>query len=143
MGPLWQRQTVTRYVTDTHAFVWHLQSNPKLSETAREVFALADDGANEINVPSIVLVELVYLAERKRIERRLVTQAFEALVPNTTNYPVVPLDTWIAKAMQDIDALLVPDMPDRIIAATAKHLGAPLITRDRAISNSNLLTTVW
>ena len=56
---------MTRYVTDTHALVWHLQSNPHLSETARGIFRDADTGNNQILVPSIVLVEMVYLAERK------------------------------------------------------------------------------
>jgi len=33
-------------------------------------------------------------------------------------------------------------MPDRIIAATALHLGVPLISRDRRISLS-AVATVW
>lgn len=36
----------------------------------------------------------------------------------------------------------VPDLPDRIIAATALHLGIPIISRDRKIQASGL-TTVW
>jgi predicted nucleic acid-binding protein len=33
-------------------------------------------------------------------------------------------------------------MPDRIIAATALHLGVPVITRDRKIRASNL-KSIW
>ncbi len=36
----------------------------------------------------------------------------------------------------------VPDMPDRIIAATAAHLGVPLISRDGKIRASSV-TTIW
>jgi len=36
----------------------------------------------------------------------------------------------------------VPDMPDRIIAATALHLGLPLISRDRKIQLAGL-QTIW
>jgi predicted nucleic acid-binding protein len=36
----------------------------------------------------------------------------------------------------------VPDLPDRIIAATALHLGIPVISRDRKIQQSTL-TTIW
>jgi predicted nucleic acid-binding protein len=36
----------------------------------------------------------------------------------------------------------IPDMPDRIIAATALHLGVPLISRDAKIRASNI-ATVW
>ncbi len=35
-----------------------------------------------------------------------------------------------------------PDMPDRIIGATALHLGLPLITRDGKIRASDL-RTIW
>ncbi len=33
-------------------------------------------------------------------------------------------------------------MPDRIIAATALHLGLPLVTRDHRIRASSV-TTIW
>jgi predicted nucleic acid-binding protein len=36
----------------------------------------------------------------------------------------------------------VPDMPDRIIAATALYLAIPIISRDRKIRASDL-TTIW
>ncbi len=36
----------------------------------------------------------------------------------------------------------VPDLPDRIIAATALHLEVPVISRDRKIQASSL-ETVW
>ena len=134
---------MSRYVTDTHAFVWHLQSSAKLSQSARTVFREADAGANEIVVPSIVLVELVYLAERKRIEVALVNRTFDAISSVSVNYSVAPLDAAIARALQDVDRDKVPEMPDRIIAATAKHLNLPVITRDSRISSSALVQVVW
>ena len=36
----------------------------------------------------------------------------------------------------------IPDMPDRIIAATALHLGVPLISRDSKIKLSKV-KTIW
>jgi predicted nucleic acid-binding protein len=36
----------------------------------------------------------------------------------------------------------VPDMPDRIVAATALYLGVPVISRDGRIRASNV-QTVW
>lgn len=134
---------MTRYVTDTHALVWHLQASPKLSQTGQAIFNDADRGVNEITVPSIVLVELVFLAERKRIDRALVARAFNALEPSSINYRIAPLDLPIVRTMQDIGPDKIPEMPDRIIAATAKHLGISLITRDKAISYSRLVNTVW
>jgi predicted nucleic acid-binding protein len=36
----------------------------------------------------------------------------------------------------------VPDMPDRIVAATALHFGVPVISRDGRI-RSSAVKTVW
>ncbi len=134
---------MSRYVTDTHAFVWHLQASPKLSLNARAIFRDADEGAHRILVPSIVLVELVYLAERKRIESTLIEQAFDLLMQKSVNYRVVPLNTIIAKTLGAVNATQIPEMPDRIIVATAKCMRSPLITHDRAIINSAIVPVVW
>ena len=134
---------MTRYVADTHAFVWHLQSSSQLSEQAQAVFRNADAGENEILVPSIVLVELVFLAERKRIHPSLVNQAFDLLEAGSVNYRVVPLNTKTVRALQSIDPAKIPELPDRIIAATAKQLNVPLVTKDHAIATSGQVTAVW
>jgi PIN domain nuclease of toxin-antitoxin system len=44
--------------------------------------------------------------------------------------------------MQVIPREDVPDMPDRIIAATGLRLGVPIISRDRNIRAANL-ETIW
>jgi len=54
----------------------------------------------------------------------------------------VPLDRYVAQALNHVARTEVPDMPDRIIAATALHLGIPLISRDGRIETSSL-TTIW
>ncbi len=48
----------------------------------------------------------------------------------------------MALAVQQVSREQVPDLPDRIIAATALYLGVPLITRDRKIALSSV-DTVW
>jgi predicted nucleic acid-binding protein len=48
----------------------------------------------------------------------------------------------VAQAMRRVARTEVPDLPDRIISATALHLGIPIISRDRKIQASDL-TTVW
>ncbi len=103
----------------------------------------ADNGANEIFVPSIVLVELIYLAEHKRIERKLVTDAFDLLTADSANYIVAPLDIETARVLPDIDRNKIPDMPDRVIVSTARRLSIPLITRDQRITASGLVNLVW
>jgi predicted nucleic acid-binding protein len=48
----------------------------------------------------------------------------------------------IVDAMQRVPRNEVPDMPDRIVAATAVYLRVPVITRDRRICSFGL-QTVW
>jgi len=134
---------MTRYVTDTHALIWHLQSSRKLSGKARAIFRKADVGKAQIIIPSIVLVELVYLAEKGRIDTGLVDQVFALLTPVVQNYVVAPLEAQTVQALRTIRRTQIPEMPDRIIAATAKQLGLSLISRDPKIRAASGLTVVW
>lgn len=63
---------MNQFVTDTHALLWHLSNDPSLSIAARDVFLSADAGQADIFIPSIVLVEVVYLTERQRIAHDLI-----------------------------------------------------------------------
>jgi predicted nucleic acid-binding protein len=48
----------------------------------------------------------------------------------------------MVEAMAQIPRDVVPDLPDRMIAATAVHLGLPLVTADHRIRAASL-ATVW
>ncbi|WP_407894468.1 PIN domain-containing protein [Scytonema sp. NUACC26] len=52
------------------------------------------------------------------------------------------LDFNIALTMSEISRSVVPDMPDRIIAATARYLGLPLVTCDTKIQSADI-ETIW
>jgi PIN domain nuclease of toxin-antitoxin system len=129
-------------VLDTHAAIWYLLDTAKLSET---VFSLIDNAA-KTGVPTFIsavsLVEVVYLVERGRID----ADAFEVFTrelaqPNRA-FKVISLDFDISGACSRISRDAVPDMPDRIIAATALHLGLPLVTRDRRLQAAGI-QTIW
>jgi PIN domain nuclease of toxin-antitoxin system len=51
-------------VTDRHPWVWFLTANSRLSPKAKSALS---DSSNLIVVPSIVMLEVKYLYERKRI----------------------------------------------------------------------------
>jgi predicted nucleic acid-binding protein len=58
---------------------------------------------------------------------------------------IIPLTQSIALTVRRVPREQVPDLPDlpdRVIAATALHLGVPLISRDRKTRLSNV-TTIW
>ena len=134
---------MSRYVSDTHALHWHLVGSTKLSATAQQIFESADAGADQIIVPGIVLIEFVYLEEKGRLDGARVNQLFALLDTPGGSYTVAPLDAPIAQALRRVPRALVPEMPDRIITATALHLGLPLIARDGMIQRSALVPTIW
>lgn len=134
---------MSKWVTDTHALLWHLYDADRLSSRAREVFAQTDAGEHEIIIPAIVLVEIVYLAEKGRIDAHAVRRVIALLRSGADNYAIAPLDLDIAAALARVDRAQVPEMPDRIITATALHLGLPLLTRDTQIAGYGRVTTVW
>jgi PIN domain nuclease of toxin-antitoxin system len=134
---------MSRYVSDTHALHWHLVGNNKLSATARQIFKEADAGTHQILVPGIVLIEFVYLAEKGRLEEDRVDALFQRLAVSGGSYAVAPLDLAIAQALWRVPRALVPELPDRIITATALALSLPLITRDHTIQQSALVPIIW
>jgi len=55
---------------------------------------------------------------------------------------LAPLDRAVADAVRFVKRSEVPDLPDRVIAATALALGVPLVSRDGKIRASQV-TTIW
>lgn len=56
-----------RYVADAHALVWHMTNDRWLAKKAKAVLTQADQALVLVYVPTIVLAEVMYLAERGRI----------------------------------------------------------------------------
>ena len=52
-------------------------------------------------------------------------------------------DPKLSPAAQQIPRSAVPDMPDRIITATALQLDLPLITKDEDIQKPAIVTIIW
>ncbi len=131
-----------RAVADTHAILWYLYNDPRLSATAGSTMDSAVQAGDEIAISSISLVEIAYLVEKNRIASDAFDRVVAELNTAGTSLREVNLDQQVADKLRQIDRAQVPDMPDRIIAATALMLGVPAISRDRKIQAS-AITTIW
>jgi PIN domain nuclease of toxin-antitoxin system len=129
-------------VADTHAALWYLSDDPRLSRAALSFIDDAADDGNQIGVSSITLVEATYLMEKGRIEPDALRRLIWALDYANASWLDIPVNREIARALRFIPRDRVPDMPDRIIAATALHLAVPLISRDGHIRLSGV-PTIW
>jgi len=129
-------------VADTHAAVWYLTGNPKLSAVAARALDEASASGDPILIPSISLVELTYLVEKGRLPAEARKRLVDVLAVPDGPYELASLDGRVASAVELIDRNLVPDLPDRVIAATALVWKAALVSRDRKIRASQI-QTVW
>ena len=126
------------FVTDTHALIWYLEDSERLGAKASTVFDACDQGDCVIYIPTICLVEIVYLTEKGKIPAHLKQILDDALTEDRVGLVPMPLTNEIVNTLPRIPRSVVPDMPDRIIAATAFYLGLPLLTRDSQIQRSGL-----
>jgi PIN domain nuclease of toxin-antitoxin system len=130
---------MSQYVTDTHSLIWHLAQPRKLSGEIRRVFQEADQGQTQIFVPSIVLIEVIYIGDRQRIPASLVNHLFKIDEAGSAAYQIVPLSKAVALTARDFGPAVIPEMADRIIAATARHLDLPLLSSDATIIASGMV----
>ena len=114
-------------VADTHALIQYLEDSPRLGKAENQVFEQCDRGEIRIFISTISLVEIIYL---HRISANFVEQLQLALEAKNSGLVVVDLTSDIVYTLAKIPRNNVPDMPDRLIAATAKYLDLPLISRD-------------
>src|SRR5215467_9509102 len=95
-----------------------------------------------ILVPSICLVEPTYLVEKGRLPVAARNRLTRALDDPTAPCLLAPLDRAVTDALGSVSHVEVPDLPDRVVAATADALGTPLINRDGKIRASQV-QTLW
>jgi PIN domain nuclease of toxin-antitoxin system len=130
-------------VADTHTIIWYLQSPEKLSTNALTSLDDALNNGESIFISAISLVEMNYLVEKNRIPASSLEQLLQLIDDPLVNLVGIPLDTQVAKAFTQIPREIVPEMGDRIIAATSLYLGLPLVTKDHKIRNLSNIQTIW
>lgn len=115
---------------DTHALIWLDQDDPALGDRARE---LADGALSEgaLAVSAISFWEVAMLAAKGRIAINLPLAQWW-LDFMRAGMLEIALDGEIALAATKLGNLH-PDPADRFIVATARALGATLLTADRRL----------
>jgi PIN domain nuclease of toxin-antitoxin system len=122
--------------------IWYLSDSKQLSPTARLIITTEEKNGESIFVSAISLVEVIYLAERGRLPPTALQSLENALGDPMGSNCAIGCSS--GQAVQKISRLNVPDMPDRTIAATAVHLNADLVTRDRRLQAAALVNqSIW
>ena len=129
-------------VADTHAVVWYILEPAQLSANARALFERIALAGEPIYVSAISIIEICYLIDKGRLPALVLPKVVETLQDANSTLEMFPVDLEVALALPRIARSNVPDMPDRIIAATALYLNVPLVSRDRKIQASGI-QTIW
>ena len=129
-------------VADTHTALWHLFDDKRLSRPAGDFIDKVAAARHRIAVSSISLAEIVYLIEKNRLPASAYDDLKLALADLDHVLKEAPFTVEIVDALRQVPRVAVPEMPDRIVAATAVYFGVPVISRDRRIRSASL-KTVW
>jgi PIN domain nuclease of toxin-antitoxin system len=117
---------------DTHVLIWMVGGNSRLSRGMQQTIQTAAE-TGQLYVSAITPWEIALLVSKKRIDLGMDVQAWlEAALalPGIKLYPLLP---GIAVASTRLPGEIHNDPADRILVATARHIGAVFITADELL----------
>lgn len=126
---------------DTHVLIWWLQGDGPLSAAQQQVLDAADRDS-PLRVSDISLWEIATLHSLNRIR---LTLPLRDWLEKATAPPLVRrhgISPAIAAEVAALPDSFHRDPADRILVATARILGATLLTQDRHIVESGLVETL-
>lgn len=127
---------------DTHALVWWVGGDPALSAAAaRRIERARRD--QTLRVSAISAWEVAQLVERERLVLTLPVSDWLGLVGQIAGLQWVAIGPEVAAASVSLPGGLHKDPADRFLVATARQLGATLITRDEKLRAYEHVKTLW
>jgi PIN domain nuclease of toxin-antitoxin system len=117
---------------DTCAVIW-LAEGEKLARSAADLLHAADDAGEVTYISPISAWEVGQLASCGRIQLLITPQRWFARLFEARGVHLAEMSPDLLIASSFLPGKPPRDPADRIIAATARDLGATLITRDRAL----------
>lgn len=117
---------MNRILLDTHAFLWFLFDDPRLSATAAQ--AIEDSGTrNAISIAS--LWEITIKAQLGRLSLGMSLPVFLDRFVEGRDLDVLGIDPANLRYYDNLP-LLHRDPFDRLLIAQAQNAGLPIVTRD-------------
>lgn len=125
--------SVDLHVLDTHVWIWLVNGGPeRLLEGAIDAIRRAS-ADSALAVSAISVWEVAMLESKGRLQLQMECLEWVAEATRRAGLRVLPISPEIAVASTRLPGEFHGDPSDRIIAATARHEGAILVTRDRAL----------
>lgn len=117
---------------DTHVLVWLMAGDTRLAPTARQ---LIDQAAaqQQVWISAITPWEIAMLVAKRRLTLDRDVMAWVDAALAQPGLRLAALEPAISVASTRLPEALHGDPADRIIVATARHLGAALMTADETL----------
>ncbi len=112
-----------------------------LGKRAKRIFQDVDGGKESLVVPVPVLEEILFLCEKKAVRLKIPFRRWLEEMEQSPNFQIQPYTADILLEAESLSS--IRDPANRIIVATARHLGYPLITADQTLRELGLVETVW
>jgi len=119
-------------LVDTHTLVWMLEEGPRLGVQTAEALNRAG-WENRIAVSAITPWEIGLLVSMGRLRLGADVMQWIRAALAKPGVRLAPLEPEIAVASTRLPWEMHADPADRILVATARHLGATFVTADRAL----------
>jgi PIN domain nuclease of toxin-antitoxin system len=127
---------------DTHSLLWWVNRDRELSAGASAAIE-AEMPGGEILVSSMSVWEIALLVTRGRLGLGMELGAWLASVETVPGVKFLPVDNKIAVLAITLPDEFHKDPADRIIVATARKFGAPIVTADEKIRSYRHVRTIW
>ena len=129
-------------VLDTRAWIWHVDSPHLLSLAAGDAIRQARD-SRSVYVSCISTWEIHMLVSKGRLAFSVDADVWVTRCERLSFLRFVPVDNEIARLAVGLPDPCHADPADRMIVATARYLGAALVTKDRRLRDYEHVSTVW
>ena len=117
---------------DTHALIWAVHGDQRLGASA--VMAIDEARRSDrLGVCAITPWEIALLVEKDRLRLALDVGAWLDAALGAEGVDLLPIEPAIAVDSVRLPGRFHADPADRLIVATARHWGVPLVSADRAI----------
>ncbi len=129
-------------ILDTHCLIWLKNQPDKLTAAQTTVLRGIQGRGRCVGISAITLWEIAMLVSKGRVQTAVPLSDLLERIEKDPTLVVLPLSGLVAAASVDLGEAFHGDPADRLITATAKVYGLPLLTADQRIRESGVVTVI-
>lgn len=127
-----------QYLLDTNAIIKHFAQTSRLGKRAKEIISQAESNQHQLFVSIISLMEIMYLAEKNRIPITL-----DEMINHLNSKSCYSIIEFSIEILREAEKVQFYELHDRLILATAKLLGTPVISADEKFESVPDIEVIW